>query len=124
MYFAATPWILVYFANQTMMVIVAVQRKIEHIAVSQYVQLLIPTIIGTTRWGKYFSDFRDPRLVRTEGGMLSRTVIALLSEVFQEVYSQDVLVFCDMLMHSWDAAQNMLVLQVIHSIDWDATFDG
>lgn len=67
-------------------------------------------------------DFRDPCLFGADSGVLSRTVIAPLSEVVREVYGQEVLGFRDMLLHSHDVVRNMSVLRVIHSIDWNATF--
>lgn len=96
---------------------IVVQLTIEKIAVEQHVQLLIPTIICTAFWETYVSDFRDTGLVRREGVDLSRAAIAQLSQVLQELYDEDILVFRKMLLHRRDAVRNMTVLQVIHLID-------
>lgn len=67
-------------------------------------------------------DFRDTRLFRPEGGNVSGPDIAPLTLAVRNVYAQYVLWFRDMSVYSRDEARNMLVLQAIHSIDWDATF--
>lgn len=76
------------------------QRTNEHSTVFQYIQLLIPTIIGTALWGTCDSDLNDPSLLHPRGVAFSKTFIASLSEVAQAFSREDVLGFCEILLHS------------------------
>lgn len=88
------------------------------------VRTVVSTIIGTALRKTYGRDFIFAHLLRREGEDLSKTAIAPLSLLLREVYAEDVVGLRDMLAYTQDEARNMLVLQVIHSIDWDATFAG
>lgn len=85
-------------------------------------QLLNSVVLATARWGTYVRDFRDPRLVREEGGYLSRTNIAPFSPVVADVCSQDMLGLRDTVSYSPYDVCSVLVLWKILAIDWEATF--
>lgn len=123
-YYAHTTWIFMYFADRAVTANIVVQCTITQIVFLQFVQLLIPIIFSNALWGTYVSDIHCSRFVRHKGGVLSRTVISRLSPSVIDVYGNDVFVFRDLLIASWDTALNMLALRAMSRIDWDATFAG
>lgn len=112
-YSVSAPCMFIYFAKRRMTANMAAQRTIESISVSQYLQLLFPMVLATARWVTNVRDYLDLRLVREEGGDLSRTVIAPLSRMVVKECSQDVLGLRDMVAYSQHVARNIFVLRTI-----------
>lgn len=72
----------------------------------------------------YVNKFGDSRLFRAESRVFSRNSIATISLDLPEPYGQELFGHRYMSLESPDRVGNILFLRIIHSIDFDATFDA